>query len=155
VIATAFTIGAFGVFGVVMRYCEAQSVGSQVRDLAQKIDRRLRVTIFQLPVRGAHTAKSFNAARIANSDARTRLGTNLAEGTLPTFAKASVANSITLLVRNYADGHFAGGIDGTAVDSTTAGITMIFRLGFPCRRFEIHLGKPPVFTFSRGIHEFE
>ena len=132
---------------------DLEGVGAQMSDLAEKFHGRLGVTAFQFTVGGAHAAEILDLTARTNGLARTWRLANFAETSIPSFRETSVTQVVAVLMRDHADGHAAGGVDGTAVlpaaavvSPGTQGTVLGSKLVF---------GKPEVFSFSDGIAEFE
>src|SRR5580658_1292201 len=100
-----------------LRNAIAKRVSSKMRNLAEEIDGRLLIAIFELTVRRAHAAQRLNLATIADRGARPWLIADFAQRSFPAFAETALANVVALLVRNHADAHRAIGIDGAACHS--------------------------------------
>src|SRR5580704_18520555 len=108
--------------------------------LAQKRDRRLRVTVFQFAVGWAHAAKRLDLAAVANRRTCARLVANLAQRAFPTFQETALPNVVALLVRDHADAHRSVRIDGATADAAAAAIFLPGPVGHFSRRGKIVLG---------------
>ena len=132
---------------------DPEGVGAQMSDLAEKIHGRLGVTVFELAVGGAHAAEILDLTARTDGLARTWRLANFAETPIPSFRETGVTQVVAVLMGDHADGHAAGGVDGTAVLPAAAGV-------FPGTQGTVLgskfvFGKPEVFSFTDGIAEFE
>src|SRR5215831_19317572 len=83
---------ALTVFAVAMRrHWDRQRVRAQVCDMAEKIDRRLRVAIFEFAVGGTHAAHGLDLTGRALGNAGDLLPPHLTQKMIPAFAKTSPA----------------------------------------------------------------
>src|SRR5580658_3767157 len=123
--------------------------------LAEKRDRRLRVTVLQLAVGWAHAAKRLDLAAVANRRTCARLVANLAQRAFPTFEEAALPNVVALLVRDHADAHRSVRIDGATADAAAARIFLPGpRFHFPPRG-QIFCGHALVIRLALGLGKIE
>ena len=101
---------------------DPESVGAQMSDLAEEIHGSFGVTAFEFTVGGTHAAESLNLAAGANGLARAGRLANLPEAPIPAFRETGVTQVVAVLMRDHADGHAAGGVDGTAVLPAATGV---------------------------------
>ena len=114
-------VAAFAVFAAaVRRNGETERRGAQVRDLAEKIDRRFRIIVLQLAIGRAHPARRLHLAIRAFGQARPFLVAHRLQALLPTVTKAARAQSISGYVREHTDAHLSFRVDGETVDPSAA-----------------------------------
>ena len=88
---------------------------AEMRNLAEKFNRRFRIAVFQFAVRWAHAAQRLNLAGVANGWPRFFLCADFVDRAFPAFAKTSFSDVVALLMGNHADAHGSGGIHSAAV----------------------------------------
>ena len=147
---------AFAAFAIaVLGNFVSKRVRPQVSHLAEKRDRRLRVTVLQLAVGWTHAAKRLDLAAVTNRRTCARLVANLAQRAFPAFEEAALSDVVALLVRDHADAHLSVRIDGAAGDTAAAGIFLPGSLFHFPRRGQILLGHALVICLALGLGKVE
>ena len=118
--AAASTTSAVAVFG----HRNAKGVGAKMRNLAEKVDGRLRVSAFQFAICGAHAAEATNAAIGAYGFASDAGAADFLQAAIPTFLEVAGTKIVAIAVGKNTDGHLALRIDGAAVVATAAGVAL-------------------------------
>lgn len=149
VVRAAGTAGTIAV----SRDRDANAVGTKMRDLAEKIDGGLGVSVFKFAVGGAHAAEGADLAMRANGFAGGRNGADVLQLPFPAFAESGVAIIKAVLVREHANGHAAGGVDGAAVMAAAAGVALRWQGNLRQGTFVVKKAK--VFAHTGGIPKFE
>ncbi len=131
----------------------ANAVGAEMRDLAEKIDGSFGIAIFEFAIGGAHAAKRANLAIGADGFTRGGYGADFLERAFPTLAETGVAKIGAILVRENANGHLTVGIDGTPIVAAAAGVTLAVQ-GY-VRESAFVFEKAEILVHASGIAEFE
>jgi len=132
---------------------DPEGVGAQMSDLAEKIHRDFGVTAFEFTIGRAHAAESLDLAARANGLARAGRLANFAQAPIPSIRETRVTQVVAVLMGDHADGHAAGGVDGTAVLPAAAGVFLGILGTVLGSKLGFH--KLEVFGFTNGVAEFE
>src|SRR5450432_3954708 len=120
-----------------------------MRDLAEELDRLLRVSVLQLSLRRTHPAHRLDRAVVALRRPGALLVPGLEEKGLPALAEAALADAEGLLRREYADSDVPVGIDGERVDPAAAVIHLVAVHPRPDRLREVLRELPPALDAPR------
>jgi len=130
-----------------------ESIGAQVSHLAKKFHRCFGVAVFEFTVGGTHAAEILHLTAQTNGLARAGRLANFAKTPIPAFRETGVTQVAAVLLGDHADGHAAGGVDGTAVLPAAAGV-FLGALG-TVSGSKFVFSKLAVFGLTDGIAEFE
>lgn len=132
---------------------DPEGVGAQMSYPAEEIHGSFGVTAFEFTVGRTHAAESLNLAAGANGLARAGRLANFAKPPIPAFRETGITEVVAVLMGDHADGHAAGGVNGTAVLPAAASVSLgalgtVLGSKFGFRKFE-------VFGFTDRIAEFK
>src|SRR5208337_5439959 len=134
-------------------HADPEGVGTEMSDLAEEFHGGFGVATFEFPVSGAHAAEILDLTARANSMASTWRLANFAKTPIPSFRETGVTQVVAVLMGDHANGHAAGGVHGTAVLSSAAGVFLGAQGTVLGSKFGFR--KLKVFGFTNGIVEFE